>query len=63
LLSLPDFTKTLEIKCDASWIGIGAVLIQEKSFMAYFSKTLNDASLNYPTYNKKLYALVRTLKT
>ena len=31
--------------------------------MAYFSKTLNDASLNYPTYNKKLYTLVRTLKT
>jgi hypothetical protein len=29
----------------------------------YFSKTLNRATLNYPTYDKELYALIRTLET
>jgi hypothetical protein len=38
LLSLPDFNKAFEIECDALRIGIGAVLMQEKWHIAYFSE-------------------------
>jgi hypothetical protein len=44
-------------------MSIGAVLMQEKQPFVYFSKKLNGAALKYPTYNKELYALVKTLKT
>ena len=37
--------------------------MQEKWPIAYFSKKLNGATLNYPTYDKELYALVRALET
>jgi len=63
LLSLPDFNNAFEIECDALRIGIGAILMQEKQPIAYFSEKLNGATLNYPTYDKELYAVVRAFET
>ena len=63
LLQLPNFNKTLELECDASGITLGGVLLQDGKPVAYFPDKLSGPSLNYSTYDKVLYALVRTLET
>jgi len=63
LLVLPNFSKTFEIECDTSNVGIGVVLLQEGHPKAYFSEKLKGSYLNYSTFDKELYALVRTLQT
>ncbi|XP_057986672.1 uncharacterized protein LOC131171219 [Hevea brasiliensis] len=44
-------------------VSIGAVLMQERCPIAYFSEKLSGAALNYSTYDKEMYALVRALET
>ena len=37
--------------------------MQEGCLIAYFNEKLSGATLNYPTYNKEMYVLVRALET
>ena len=55
--------RLFELECDASGIGLGGVLLQDRKLVAYFSEKMNEPSLNYSTYDKELYALIQTLET
>ena len=51
LLCLPNFDKAFEIKCDASGVGIGVILMHDSKPDAYFSEKFHGATLNYSTYD------------
>ncbi|RDX84528.1 Retrovirus-related Pol polyprotein from transposon gypsy, partial [Mucuna pruriens] len=61
ILALPNFNKYFELECDASNVGVGVVLLQEGYPIVYFSVKLKGVQLNYSTYDKDLYAIVRAL--
>ena len=62
ILTLPVEGKNFIVYCDASYSGLGAVLMQEKSVIAYASRQLKVHERNYPTHDLELAAVVFALK-
>jgi hypothetical protein len=62
VLALPNLRQPCEIQTDASNYVMGVVLLQHGKPICFHSKTFNGAMINYPTYDKELYALVQNVK-
>ena len=62
ILTLPVEGKNFIVYCDASYLGLGAVLMQEKKVIAYASRQLKVHERNYPTHDLELAAVVFALK-
>lgn len=67
MLASPDYKKPFLIQCDASKLGVGAVLAQvndkgEEMPIAYFSKTLNKAQSNYSVTELECLAAILAIK-
>ena len=62
MLRYPDHSVPWRIETDASDYQLGAVLKQRGHAVAYFSRKLTPAQVNYTTIEKELLSVVETLK-
>jgi hypothetical protein len=63
VLILLDVHKAFSVYCDASYNGLGCVLMQEGRVVAYSSRQLKVHEKNYPTHDLELAVVVHALET
>jgi len=62
VLILPNLKELFVVYCDASKMGLGGVLMQNRQVVAYASRQLKVHEKNYPTHDLELAAVVYVLK-
>lgn len=62
ILTLPYLQQPFEIETDASDYAVGAVLTRHGHPVAYYSETLSNTILKYPTYDKDMYSIVQACR-
>jgi hypothetical protein len=60
-LATPDFDKPFQIQSDSSGNALGAVLLQDKRPVAYFSQKLKPSEIKYCISDKELLVAYRAL--
>ena len=62
VLTQPESGKDFVVYTDASYSGLGCVLMQDGKVIAYASRQLKPHEINYPTHDLELAAIVFALK-
>ena len=62
LCAYPDFSKPFVVHTEARKTQIGAVISQEGKPIAFFSRKLNKAQLNYTVTEKEILSIIETIK-